>query len=321
MYGWAQAQDMPTTYGIKWIQSGKWFKKSIMTSQTSLVAVQWLYWIQEQPICFDNGRKIQLEHHYHRGEVDFEGWNPDGYINKNGEHVFFEFLGCYYHPGCCVSDKKIKNAQNKRIAWNRKKKYLSQRGTLIIIRECEWIKQLKQMVIFPDTVMPRILLKDNEDSLLKAIYDESIFGFIQADVSTPLEIINDMIDGDFLFPPVIKSLDITDDMISSYMKGRMIECERKRSDRTIVQCFNGNQLLILTSLAKFYMDRGMIISNITKFIQYIPKQTLAPFTNKVYQMRCEAERNSAEKDMAKSMTAKLFGNSGESKYYDIISHS
>ena len=320
MYGWAQAQDMPTTFGIKWIKEGKWFKKSIMTSQTSFLAQQWLYWIQEQPVCYDNGRKIQLEHKYHRGEMDFHCWFPDGYINKNGEHVFFEFLGCYFHPGCCVPDNKIKNAHRRRVDWNRKKKWLSDRGTLHVIRECEWVNQLKEMDQFPSTDMPRILLRDTEESLLQAIDNESVFGFIQADVLTPIEIIEDMIDGEFLFPPVIKSMEITEDIISEYMRKRMVDCDRK-ANPTIIQCFNGKQMLIMTSLAKFYMDRGMIISNITKFIQYIPKKTLAPFTEKVYKMRCEAEKNAEEKDMAKSMTAKLFGNSGNNiSYHTTISY-
>ena len=99
MYLWAQAQDMPTTYGLDWVKNGEFFKKSILTSQTSFSATQWLYWLQEQPICFNIGEKLQLQHAYFRGEYDYNGYKPDGYLCKNGEHHFFEFLGCYHHPG------------------------------------------------------------------------------------------------------------------------------------------------------------------------------------------------------------------------------
>ena len=52
----------------------------------------------------------------------------------------------------------------------------------------------------------------------------------------------------------------------------------------------------------------MSIGNISQFIQYIPGKVLLPFTEKVTAMRCEA---TYEKDEAKSLTAKLYGNSGE----------
>lgn len=51
----------------------------------------------------------------------------------------------------------------------------------------------------------------------------------------------------------------------------------------------------------------MTVSNISEFVQFVPGACFKPFTDKVTQLRIEATN---EKDDAKQLTAKLFGNSG-----------
>ena len=125
---------------------------------------------------------------------------------------------------------------------------------------------------------------------------------------TPEDVIRDM--GSLLFPPIIRRMEITDEHISPYMKRRLVEENSKPPQSTIVQCYQGKQLLLMTSLIRLYMSRGLKVSNITKFVQYVPSEVLEPFTNNVYEMRCEATR---EKDECKATTSKLFGNSAYGK--------
>lgn len=51
----------------------------------------------------------------------------------------------------------------------------------------------------------------------------------------------------------------------------------------------------------------MRVYNVKEFIQFEKGACFRPFTDKVVQLRIEATR---EKDDAKQLTAKLFGNSG-----------
>ena len=111
------------------------------------------------------------------------------------------------------------------------------------------------------------MLRDTESSLLEAIQKEEVFGFIVADIETPEEVIDSF--GSFLFPPVVQRFDVKSDMLSDYMRA---VCQQEGQDidsqePTIVQSYHGKQQLLLTSMAKMYMDRGMIVRNITKFIQ------------------------------------------------------
>ena len=100
MYNGCQAEVQPTTPGIKWVKSGRKFKKSIMASGTSLAAQKWLYFMQESDLVKDaNGNKIQIEHKYHRGEHKVKRlsgskpWSVDGYFVKNDVRYFLEFHG------------------------------------------------------------------------------------------------------------------------------------------------------------------------------------------------------------------------------------
>ena len=102
---------------------------------------------------------------------------------------------------------------------------------------CTWEEKRKQ-VSHIKTEMGRILKKDNEvsvysvctcvqygyniydikASLLKAIKDEEVFGFIKCDINSPDEMIKRHLRTGFLFPPVISKQVIEDDMLSPYMK-------------------------------------------------------------------------------------------------------
>ena len=281
-----------------------------MTTGVSLVAMQWLYWLQSTDECIDSqGNRIQLQHKYHRGEKKIGPYEVDGYMEKDGEHYFYEFNGCKFHPGCCVPDSEILNAKSKRRHWIGKEKYLRSIGTLYVITECEWEIMIRnQCVIDSQTDMPRIMVSDTQESLLEAISSGEVFGFAVLDLETPESVRESF--GDFLFPPIIQKMKVTEDMLSPYMEERVNMRQGKCEFDTLVQTYNGKQLFLITPLIQFYLKLGLVASNVTQFIQYIPGKALKPFTQKVYNMRCDASR---EKDEAKSTTAKLFGNSGYGK--------
>ena len=64
-------------------------------------------------------------------------------------------------------------------------------------------------------VQYKILIKA---TLLEAIKDEEVFGFIKCDINSPDEMIKRHLRTGFLFPPVISKQVIEDDMLSPYMK-------------------------------------------------------------------------------------------------------
>ena len=189
---------------------------------------------------------------------------------------------------------------------------MESRGRLVVMRECVWQEQLKQLPMI-QTDMPRILLNDNETSLLSAIETGEVFGFITCDISTPVEIIQERKASGYLFPPIIRRMVINEENLSSFTKQQFQDQKRKlKNDETVVQTYNASGIFAMTEMVRVWMKMGLKISNVKEFVQYIPGKTLLPFTQKVTKMRCEA---TYEKDEAKATTAKLYGNSGKLTTY------
>ena len=95
------------------------------------------------------------------------------------------------------------------------------------------------------------------------------------------------------------------------MRERYLE-EHQKPSNTVVQTYCGTQVFAMSAMVNRWLKLGMKVTNITRFVQYVPGKALAPFVNKVTQGRIEA---TYEKDEAKSNTYKLFGNSGKTITY------
>ncbi len=173
----------------------------------------------------------------------------------------------------------------------------------------------------PATSIPDILKsKQTEEDLLDGIREGRLYGFIVCDVWSPPEVIEALHD----FPPIIKRMELTDEHLSPYMRDRIYTNNPKMKSfkrTTLVQGFTAKEHLLLTSLAKYYMAKGIVLSNVKRFIQYVPRKCLSPFVEHVTKMRIEAELNG---ETTKGNTAKIYGNSGYGKviiyYINLINY-
>ena len=91
------------------------------------------------------------------------------------------------------------------------------------------------------------------------------------------------------------------------MRSQFLIREQKMKATTTVQTFNAKQIFLHTKLVQFYAKRGLKISNISHFLQYIGGCGLKSFAERITKMRKEA---TYANDETKSLTCKLFGNSG-----------
>ena len=144
---------------------------------------------------------------------------------------------------------------------------------------------------------------------MKAVENGEVFGFIRCDVNSPDEMIAKHLRNGFLFPPVITKQVIEDDMLSPYMQEQNSRKPLKCKDASPIQTYHGKDLFLFTPLVQLYMKLGLKISNVTQVVQYQPGKCFLPFANRVVKLRSEATRDG---DDAKQLTAKLFGNSGNS---------
>ena len=140
------------------------------------------------------------------------------------------FLGCKYHPGCCVPDDQIQNAEELRERWERKLDFMNSNGVPIVMRECQW----NSTDFTAETRMPRILCEDTEEFLLAAVKSGELYGFLVCDVKTPIDKQSEYLNG-HLFPPVIDRMTIEGHHLSPYMKKRFDQQSKKVKRSTVVQ--------------------------------------------------------------------------------------
>ena len=116
--------------GLVWEKTKtKFYTKKPMVQGVSRAQIEWLTWLQTQPICIDsNGQRQRIQHAMNFGEHEINGRPVDGYMIKDGIQYFFEFFGCYYHPGCCVPDAIIKDAAKRRFTDLEKLKDMNSQG-------------------------------------------------------------------------------------------------------------------------------------------------------------------------------------------------
>lgn len=89
-----------------------------------------------------------------------------------------------------------------------------------------------------------------------------------------------------------------------------VERENTTLRETVVQTFNGEQLLLLTETVKFYLEKGFIIENISSFIQYRGEKVLEKFVQTITDGRVKAIN---EKQKELGLAYKTVGNSSYGK--------
>ena len=108
---------------------------------------------------------------------------------------------------------------------------MESKGRLVIMRECIWKEKVNHLFHIM-TVIPRILLEDTQTTLLDAIRENAVFGFVVCDVKTPIAIIKEREAAGFLFPPIIKRMVIEDCHLSPFMREKFLSEERKLSTKS-----------------------------------------------------------------------------------------
>ena len=157
----------------------------------------------------------------------------------------------------------------------------------------------------PSPTFPGIYQRwGNESEILSGIKNGQFFGFIVADVTTPPEVFEKI--SHLNFPPIIQRGKIDEPQISEYMLGRCRARGKKLPQETLVQTYNATQLLIYSPTVQFYMDLGLQVSNVTKFIQFLPTRPLEDFVKKITEGRISAVKDGNE---SLGCAYKVIGNS------------
>ena len=156
--------------------------------------------------------------------------------------------------------------------------------------------------------------KPTEKEIIQSVRDESFFGLIQCDIHTPEKLKPKFSE----MTPIFKNVEISRADIGDHMRAY---CEKegllKQPRRGLIGSYFGKGILLITPLAKWYLDQGLEITNVKQIVEYKPVECFQNFAEKVTAARRQGDRDADSSILADSY--KLLGNSAYGKTLEDLS--
>ena len=247
----------------------------------------------------------------HIGEVSIGPYLVDGYDPST--RTVYEFNGCYYH-GCsvCKMDKDVIGLKRKQDTQT-KEKYLRHKGyNMNVMWEHEFKTlrktnpKLKQFIWDREPPFFRShRWVTKESTLLKAVMDDTFFGFLEVDIHVP----------DHLYtyfeemPPLFCNTDVQFEDMGGFMQQYVKD--NKLSDkprRLLISGMRAEKILLSSHYLKWLLQKGLVVSHIYQVVEFTPQRPFRKFVQEVSDARRSGDVNKDQKIIADTM--KLIGNSG-----------
>lgn len=315
LYLWAICQEMPTGYPKRWKideLGGTSVLKFQSPAHLSRAAVSWLEYVSVK-----TGKTIR--HRLNGGEhsIGQHGIPVDGMCFKT--NTVYQFHGCYWHGHCCGNHKggefdihpqKQETFGNLRKSTELKDEYIQSLGyNLTIMWECEWKSFMRSnresatIVSAVDDVLFKGEKRISQDAALEMICSGEFFGFIECDIHVP-ELLKEKFAE---MSPIFKNVDVGREHLSSSMHRFAEENDfLSKPQRMLIGSDRGVKILLLSSLASWYLAHGLEITRIYQLIRYTPRKLFTSFGESVTAARREGDEDPSKAIQAS--THKLVGN-------------
>ena len=153
-----------------------------------------------------------------------------------------------------------------------------------------------------------------EQQLLEGIKKGSLFGYVQGDIEVPENLRVNFAN----FPPIFKntlvSMNDIGDLMKMYAEKGGIMCQPRKM---LISSFTLQNGTLITPLLSFYLQLGLVVTKIHRFVEYTLKICLNSFVQSAVDARTKGDENPNSSVVAETM--KLLANS--SYGYQIIDRS
>ncbi|CAF3781378.1 unnamed protein product [Rotaria socialis] len=145
---------------------------------------------------------------------------------------------------------------------------------------------------------------DIHDNLLSDVLNGSFYGAIECDIEVP-----DHLKSYFSeMQPVFKNVDISFHNLSSDTQKQV---KTSYQSKKLIGSFFGKKVLLITDVLQWYLQKGLIVSNITYAVRYEKKAPFKSFVDTVSNARRAGDKSTDYKLIGEMM--KLIGNSAYGK--------
>ena len=327
LYLWALSQPMPTEQPTRRRRhppnTDNINKKDFQAEKIDKYgqkAREWLEWEA-------HNKKIHIQHKFNGKERSLGNRHirVDGYCSS--QRLAFQFHGCAFHGHNCALTKGLTHHPYKKDVtqqelYNKTKEislYLTQdlEISLVEMWECEWERlktsrdNIRNFVLsnFPPYVSPF----PNPDKIdvpliIRFVKEKKFFGLVQCDIKVPPHLENYFEE----LQPIFKNTKISRNDIGDFMK---IYAEQNKilsqPRRTLVGSYWAKGIMLITPLLEWYLNHGLVVTDIQQIIEYKPVACFQNFANKVSNARRDGDQHPNQAILAD--TFKLLGNSAYGK--------
>ena len=304
MYPCTFKEKFPTGLGFEWKYDDGSFKKTLMTDwKISLASVQWLDYVQmTSPIVVNKkGQRCRI----------FSGWNSkerkvgrylvDGFCEVDDKTIVFEFDGCFYHA--CKVCKKYNEILDREQRARERERYFKNKGYILhSIKECEWKVKFDEIkATYKPSISPILFFNQiTHLEMIRRMENDELYGFAIVDIE-PTPAAQKFLD--INWPPILLKEDIQFEDLPEWMQKSTKKSTFPR--KTIVQSMHGKEILLHTTLIRFYLENGFDLTRIHHFFEYQGQTCFKDVYDTVYQARVEATETG---DSLKATATKLCAN-------------
>ena len=233
-------------------------------------------------------------------------------------NTVFEAMGCFYHFCPCqelrpsLTEEDIKRGSRRKELDELRRSYIQEKNfTVIEMWECEWWR------LYKTTTNVKLHIQENfpyrrsltAQQLLEGIKKGSLFGYVQCDIKVPENLRVNFAN----FLPIIKNTLVSkndiDDLMKTYAaEGGIMSQPRKM----LISSFTLENGTPITHLLLFYLQLGLVVTKIHRFVEYTPNKCFNSFVQSAVDARRKGDEKRNSSVVAETM--KLLANSSYGRY-------
>ena len=146
---------------------------------------------------------------------------------------------------------------------------------------------------------------EEQDEIIQNVLNDKLFGFFEVDIEVPEQKRKRFSE----FCPLFVISEVPEEQIPQHMKDYKINTGRKKikNNKKLLGVMKAEKILIYSPLLKWYLNHGLQVTKIHRYISYISGRPFKWFPEEVSSARRAADQDKNKKQLGD--TAKLKGNS------------
>ena len=146
---------------------------------------------------------------------------------------------------------------------------------------------------------------EEKDKLIQNVLNDKLFGFFQVDIEVPEQLRKRFSE----FSPLFVISEVPEDQIPQHMQDYKINTGRKKikNNKKLLGVMKAEKILLYSPLLKWYLNHGLKLTKIHRYISYTSSRPFAWFPEEVSSARRDADQDKNKRQLGD--TAELKGNS------------